>query len=231
MRTSVWLVPLVIAALSQGPDRSAMAQDRITAEQVPARAMLGDRVRITIGEGKTFVRTSGVAQFVEGGGLVPDHEGERQVVGSVKALDDDQVVVQDQRDGGDWLIFLSSVQRAELSAGMRTLSSSGFSVGLAVGLATGLLAVLTYEEEDCVGYCPSSGLGTSVRPGGGTVLLSTLFGGLVGAGVGALLRTERWEDASLLVQGYAPSAGPWARFGLGVGIPAGGRRSSPGGSH
>jgi hypothetical protein len=80
---------------------------------------------------------------------------------------------------------LADVQRLEVSAGRRTYASEGALLGTITGGLLGGLAGASgcFQSEDCDG-------GTYAVIG--AVVVGTLSG-LLGAGVGALCQTEKWE--------------------------------------
>lgn len=80
---------------------------------------------------------------------------------------------------------LADVQHLEVSAGRRTYATEGGLLGAIPGAALGGVVgtAMCYDEEDC----PAATFAVMGAFVGGTL------SGLVGAGVGALFQSEKWE--------------------------------------
>ncbi|MEE8043042.1 MAG: hypothetical protein V3T15_09625 [Pseudomonadales bacterium] len=112
-----------------------------------------------------------------------------ETVGRFEALRHDTLVV---RADSALRIPLNLVTRLEISHGR---SNSPMILGAAVGaVAGGVAGAALASTETCPGRflapdpCP-------VERYAGAIFLGVLLGGAVGGGVGAVLRTERWERA------------------------------------
>ena len=111
------------------------------------------------------------------------------VIGRLTRLDPDTLYLQSA--DGDLAIARSEVARIEVSRGMHSNAARGFTIGLvaggAVGLATGMAFVA--DPDGC--WCdPNAGTVA------GVVAIIALPVAALGAGIGALSRSERWKPAS-----------------------------------
>jgi hypothetical protein len=80
-----------------------------------------------------------------------------------------------------------SISGLEVSAGRKRQTQKGLAIGVLVGAA--LFALLPLDEE----YCEYSGICSR----GHAIAIGALSGGLWGAGIGALIKTDRWVPASI----------------------------------
>jgi hypothetical protein len=100
---------------------------------------------------------------------------------------------------------LPDMSGIEISRGLHGHGGVGALIGGAAGIVLGLLAFQSYTSNPLLSH-PSN-----PNAGGLTVLGGAAFGALVGAGIGTLIRTERWETVDrdrlrgLLEHGPAPS--------------------------
>jgi hypothetical protein len=108
-----------------------------------------------------------------------------RVVGQVVRVSRDTLVIRQEDDAHDELVIpAANVVRVEVSRGRRSHWGAGAVLGLLAGILAGSV-IIPSICEDCVG------VGLFVFPAGGAVIG---FG--LGAGVGALIRTERWQEVS-----------------------------------
>jgi hypothetical protein len=132
--------------------------------------------------------------------IFPSVEGAEPVIGTVVDVALDTLIVLSERE--EVLAYRSSdLWKIEVSEGEKKKTFLGLWAGAGVGLATGLL-ICAADEANCETW---SGTGDATAA---VVLLTTVLGGGVGALVGSLIKTERWEEASF------PNPPPVA-FGIG----------------
>ena len=106
----------------------------------------------------------------------------------------------------------ASITRLEVQRGRKTNARKGAWIGaLSLGLAGVGLGIAGCADYDCDGDEWSAVIGVL----GG---VGALGGGLIGLGVGALIKTERWEEVPLdrLRVSFAPQRD--GRFGLGLSV-------------
>jgi hypothetical protein len=142
--------------------------------------------------------------FVERGDRVrleASRFGEGRLVGRVTDLGADTILVLGEGVGSTLAIPTSAVERIAVSEGKKGNTVLGLIVGAGVGAAaaTGLAIWICNSDDD--------GCTSGQVVSGGLAVLSVTAG--LGAGIGALIRTERWTEA------FLPSAPP--RVGLGFG--------------
>jgi len=115
---------------------------------------------------------------------------ERPVIGTLTHLGPDTLYLQSA--DGDLAILRSDVTRIDVSRGIHSNADRGFKIGLMAGAAVGLAAGLAMvsDPEGCL--CDT---------GAGAVPLAmaivALPSALVGAGIGALSRSEQWRKTRL----------------------------------
>lgn len=120
------------------------------------------------------------------------------VVGELEELQADSVRLRTSKHPQSVALALSSDARFEVSSGWRSGVGRGALIGTAIGTALGLvLGLVTYEE--CSGFCPAPDPGQA-----GAVAITGGLGGLVGAGIGALI------GRSAHVETWEPVPRPWA---------------------
>ena len=114
--------------------------------------------------------------------LFPTQPGAKAITGNVADLAFDTIVVVPE-EGGEALTFDSrDLRKLEVSQGKKGNALLGLAVGLGVGVGVGIASCS--GENACEGGAP----GVVAAVG------AAFFGGL-GAGVGALIKTERWKVA------------------------------------
>jgi hypothetical protein len=109
-----------------------------------------------------------------------------KVVGSVVRLTGDTLVILPENAHDEMALSAANVSRLELSLGQRSRAGKGALVGLLVGAVGGYVAL----QYLCSGGCAGAVVLYALIPGGG------LVGAGMGAGVGALIRTERWQPVT-----------------------------------
>lgn len=117
--------------------------------------------------------------------VVTEAEPAPSEVGWLRAWDGSALLLE-REDGHDRSIPLSDVARLELSEGTHGHTVTGLLIGFGVGLATSAIFAATTETDYDFGYEMLMGTIVFAVPATG-----------VGALVGALIRTERWEEVPL----------------------------------
>lgn len=136
-------------------------------------------------------------------------------VGTVVALEADSLVVHDSMD--TWRLSLASVEQVDLSQGRKSHALLGAGIGLLVG---GGVAFAVLYTGGSTGLCDQSANQDAMDSGACIGL--TALGGVAGAGLGAiiggLIPTERWQDIPLerLRVSLRPRAG--GRLGLALAV-------------
>jgi hypothetical protein len=121
--------------------------------------------------------------------LFPTQPGAKVITGNVTDLVSDTLVVVPE-GGGEALTFDGrDLRKIEVSQGKKGNALLGLGVGTAVGAAFGLIAC---EASDYGCWTNGTNLTAGV-----TAVFAVGLGGL-GAGVGALIKTERWKEAEML---------------------------------
>jgi hypothetical protein len=122
--------------------------------------------------------------------------------GLVVALDESVVTLA--TDGGlPVKIPLASITALETSLGRKRNWLKGAAIGAVGGLIVGLAAPV--DPNDLL--CGSSSYSTNFCSRGEAVATSSLGGAVLGAGIGALIRSDRWSAVTLTV------ARPQGRYG------------------
>ncbi|MDH3497541.1 MAG: hypothetical protein OER21_12335 [Gemmatimonadota bacterium] len=155
---------------------------------------LGVRIRVTTATPDTTARARGPTRT--------------RFVGTLADLRADAVVLDvDPHDRR--VVPFGTLRELEVSRGRQSRTGRGALIGLAAGAAAGVTTVLAL----CAGgECESSGGNFT---GFGALVVGAagaLAGTGIGALVGALIRTERWEGVSL--DGVRLYGGPAGRAGL-----------------
>jgi hypothetical protein len=124
--------------------------------------------------------------------------GDGRLTGVLAAVDANGVTVA--VEGGPIVVPRASIRSMQMSSGRRGRAGEGALLGAVAGLLIGL-ASPTDEPGNCLG---STGCDR------GPVVVGAMLGTtLMGAGIGAFIRTDRWVDARFDVGITAP-AGPGA---------------------
>jgi hypothetical protein len=107
------------------------------------------------------------------------------------------------------LVPISSVHTLDVSRGTASNAWKGAKIGAGIGAALGLVVGIAAMAEDTScqpgEWCLDVDIGAEAIPVG--MLGFGLFGGLVGTGIGALSRSERWESVPVARLRVEPRAG------------------------
>jgi hypothetical protein len=195
---------LVLVAIVASP---VLAQAQPSAEPVPLRLPMGSRVRVqtTAAPGSW---TKGILASADSASvsLIPEHAA---------PLGDNQLRLP-----------TASVSRFELATGSKRHWLRGLLIGVALGVVIGATAEV--EEEACNQdsyYYDEYALCSR----GEAMAYSVLGSGLLGAGIGALVKTDRWTPVAIdalgppapRVSGVAPRLRALPSGGVELGIAIG----------
>ncbi|HMI31332.1 MAG TPA: hypothetical protein VK527_06300 [Candidatus Limnocylindrales bacterium] len=148
-------------------------------------------------------------------GLAPDAASEHmlreRIIGTLVNIQDETLIVNEGKDGPRREVPLASVNRFEVSRGRHSSSGKGALIGMFAGAAGGVAAGYVVCNH---GNCDSStgdltGIWASALGLGGA-----LFGAGIGAIIGGVIHTERWEKVS--VHDLRVGIGPVGRECLGL---------------
>ncbi|MFO7586508.1 MAG: hypothetical protein R6X22_00395 [Gemmatimonadota bacterium] len=116
------------------------------------------------------------------------------------------------RGYGTALVPLGSIRTLDVARGTRSNAWKGAKIGAGVGAAFGLVvgiaAVAESQSDDCAPdqwLCPDFDLGPEIIPVG--MVGFGLMGGLIGAGIGALGRSDAWEPMDPVLLRVEPRDG------------------------
>ncbi len=153
----------------------------------------------------------------------PLQPGQRVRV-TVPILDVNKHKATFQRMSGDTLVLdsesysLSDVTRLDVYRGRKSNTAKGALYGVLIGTSLGAIASVAWIADDCE-FIDTSGCGSdeTVVMIGGTVVLAVVGSG-IGAGIGALTKTDKWDQVPLdrLRVSVVPQRG--GRFGFGVSV-------------
>jgi hypothetical protein len=119
----------------------------------------------------------------------PAQPGAKAITGNVVDLALDTLIVLPEGGGGALTFDPRDLRKIEVSQGRRGNALLGLGVGAGVGVASAIglaIWVCNADDDGC----------TSGQVVGGGLALSAILAG-VGAGIGALIKTERWRKASM----------------------------------
>ncbi len=112
-----------------------------------------------------------------------------QLVGAVTELEGDTLVLLSEGGGSTISIPTSALEQIAVSQGMKSNAILGLIVGAGVGMASAAgLAIWACNADD-------DGCTSGQVVGAGLAL--TAIGAGLGGGIGALIKTERWREASI----------------------------------
>ena len=156
--------------------------------QEPPPVKVGDRVRVTA-----------------------PHEDIFRDIGTLARIDADTLVVGARAIAVEW------VTRLEVSRGQKSRVGRGAVVGGLIGGAIGLGLAIAWVANDCE-FADTSGCGSEVGIIAAGAAIVGLPGAGIGAAIGAVQRTDRWEEVPLdrLRVSFAPQRD--GRFGLGLSV-------------
>jgi len=115
--------------------------------------------------------------------------GVDKLVGTSVEVDATRIRVQADDQAAAMTISLTEVTRLEVSQGRKSNALAGLGIGFLGGAAIGGLVAMQFDEE---GGDSSQGQYFLF----GAVVGGAAFGA-IGAGIGALVKTERWEEVPL----------------------------------
>lgn len=118
---------------------------------------------------------------------------EKRVVGFVVLLDRDTLVLNVEGRAEPLTVPLASVSVLEVHRGRKSRVGRGALIGLAVGAGGGAIIGALATSDSCLfdpDPCPAAGAGAGA-------LFFVLPGTVIGAIIGALTRTDRWETVPL----------------------------------
>ncbi len=125
--------------------------------------------------------------------------------------------IQLKAEGFDALeATISSVTRLEVSGGQHRRWGRGALIGLVIGAGIGAMSGPAIGAAVSAGPCFDQCTSTARDVAAGALLLA-VPGALIGAGIGALIKTDRWEEVPLdrLSVSFAPRRAGYA-LGLSV---------------
>ena len=131
--------------------------------------------------------------------------GDLPIIGRLLAADQSALAVT-RDDGSVVNVPRSAIQELEIARGRRSHAKKGAIIGAAAGAGL-LLASYAVSDDDC---------DSDARCGIYPVVLGAAFaaiGGLVGAGIGKMFKTDRWVKVDLgrVKVSVAPSVAPSGR--------------------
>ena len=141
--------------------------------------------------------------------------GPERMVGIYLSNDDSTMQVQTEAQVTPLTIPLVHVIRLEMSQGRKSNSLKGLVIGSVSGAVLGAVAGLVVGQENgdnpCGGGRPAECAAIGALAVGAT-------GALVGLGIGALIKTERWERVRTDQLRVQPVTTPDGRFGLAASV-------------
>jgi hypothetical protein len=174
----------------------------------------GERIRVTLTDGAPYRDANGMET------TAAEQGNEKRLVGVYQSLSAGAALVSGKVEGQGWRVPLSSVSMWEVSQGKKGNWRKGMLIGSALGLAGALIEEASGGDGGCdpsQDWC-GSGWDSS---GDVSVLGSMILSGLVGAGIGAVIRTEGWAEVDGPVAQPRLSVGPRGGVNLGVSIATG----------
>ena len=176
----VVLLALTFCVLATAPARGDEAAPARPGDRV--RVPADTRVRVSILERKAAPDSVFLASGFEPGS---------RLVGTFVGADSTAITIDDEK-GFERTIPHEVVAAFEVSGGTKSHAGRGAVLGLLIGTVAGFaIGTIVEESEGDCGDC---------YPGEGAYQMGITLGGAVlglgvGAGVGALIRTERWQRA------------------------------------
>lgn len=139
--------------------------------------------------------------------------GEGRRTGTVVDLDGEALVVRLTRTSAVVRVPLADLGSLEVSAGRRSRAGEGAIIAAVPGALFGGYVGLyagCYEQSNCYG----SGMAYAALG----AFIAGALSGLVGAAIGALFKTERWERVRVATPHASFQLGPTGQGGLAVGL-------------
>lgn len=137
-----------------------------------------------------------------------DTRSSRQIVGVVRSLDSDSVSLYTDANGATLSLARSDVTGIRISRGKSAARGAirGAMWGGAVGTLAGAIVIAAIKTDDT--YVETDGEA-------GYIALNSLIGGaLWGAGIGAFVKSERWERVSMRPRVVGSASGVRLGFSL-----------------
>ena len=119
--------------------------------------------------------------------------GADKLAGECVEVDATRLRVQAEEQASPMTISLTDVTRLEVSQGRKSNALKGLLIGSIVGVPAGAVLVLLWTTRGSDNPC--SDYPAACAAGGAAVVGVT--GALVGLGIGALSKSERWEEVPL----------------------------------
>jgi hypothetical protein len=107
----------------------------------------------------------------------------RTVIGTVARVSQDTLVILPQDARTELVLPAANVRKLELSLGRRSHTGKGALLGFIAGGVGVSIALAALCAGECIGG------GVIIVPAGGAV-----GGAILGAGIGALIRSDRWRE-------------------------------------
>lgn len=131
-----------------------------------------------------------------------------KVVGTVKKKDSQSLTIQ-MKKGTMRTVTLASIKKIEKSMGTRRYAWHGMGIGVATGVIAAVIAGKNVEEvcEITIGGFTES-TPCEVTGSGLTVVAAAVWGtglGVVGLGIGALIKGEKWKEVTRARAGLSMS--------------------------
>jgi hypothetical protein len=189
------IVALALVAIGLGASTSARAN--------PSLLPLGIRVRMSV----SSPAPGSVAPGSDAGSALL----RERIIGTLESATDNKLIVREGKEGPRREVPLASLNLLEVSRGRHSSSGKGALIGMFAGAAGGVAAGYVVCNH---GNCDSStgdltGIWASALGLGGG-----LFGAGIGAIIGGVIHTERWEKVS--IHDLRVGIGPVGRQCLGL---------------
>ncbi len=134
-------------------------------------------------------------------------DGKRTVVGPLRTFDSQMLTLTTEGSADQVSLSRSGITRIEISRGRRSQARRGILLGAVLGLA-----VVALKDVGCGADCAAS------NPSAAFVAGAVAGGALAGAGVGTLMRSERWESLPWAAGPAQRSSVPLPTRSLAVGL-------------
>ncbi len=169
---------------------------RVTAQEPPP-VKVGDRVRVS--HDCTYRGTQRRCQE------------DRGTLDAVKA---DSIVLSAEKDQSGMVILIASVTRLRVVRGQKSNWARGVLIGSAIGAAGGIATAAAFCQTGGISACSDTPAGVY----GGAAAVGAAGGALIGVIIGALTKSDRWEEVPLdrLRVSFVPQRD--GRFALGFSV-------------
>jgi hypothetical protein len=125
---------------------------------------------------------------------------------------DDSVVTVASEGGPQLKIPMSSITAMDVRVGRRRHALWGTAAGAALGLLSGFAAPI--DSSNCLTLFDPASTGTEYCSRGEAVVYETLGSALVGAGIGWLIKSDRWTSMNIGVRPSITAEGRGATVGV-----------------